>query len=141
MSKVYIVTSGDYCDYRIKAVFSTLKGAKQYKEQYADQDYIQIDDWIVDEPYESGPPGMKFYTVVMIASGDVESITVGRYDMNEEPFADTAWSHKTYREMFGNLALTPYDALRVGCWARNEEHATKIAGEKMAEAKARGEFK
>ena len=50
MEKVYIVTDGDYSDYRIVAVFSTEEKAKEYIQTTGEgDDYVEVE---VDVPYE-----------------------------------------------------------------------------------------
>lgn len=51
MSKVYIVTEGDYSDYRIEACFSTKKKAQEYIEnakQVNHNYYPEIEEWDLD---------------------------------------------------------------------------------------------
>ena len=48
--KVYIVTSGDYDDYRIAEVFSTKEKAEEYIEYFGD-DY-RIEEYNLDNPIE-----------------------------------------------------------------------------------------
>lgn len=47
MEKVYIVTSGEYSDYHIDAVFSTIEKAKEYVDAYG-SDY-RIEEYPVDD--------------------------------------------------------------------------------------------
>ena len=47
MAKIYIVTSGEYSDYCIQAVFSTMKKAQEYRQQHGTDYSIEVYD--VDE--------------------------------------------------------------------------------------------
>lgn len=47
MAKIYIVTSGDYSDYSINAVFSTKEKAEEYVQQHG-TDY-RVEDYDIDE--------------------------------------------------------------------------------------------
>ena len=54
--KVYVVTSGEYSDYGIDAIFSTIEGAEEYKEmaikfKWGNSYYNQfnIEEWELDE--------------------------------------------------------------------------------------------
>lgn len=52
MSKVYIVTEGEYSDYRIEACFSTKKKAQEYiknAKQVNTRYYPDIEEWDLDE--------------------------------------------------------------------------------------------
>lgn len=44
MAKIYIVTSGEYSDYGINAVFSTMKRAQEFRQQYGTNYCIEMFD-------------------------------------------------------------------------------------------------
>lgn len=48
--KVYIVTAGNYSDYRILAVFSSRYRAKKFIK---DAGRGRVETWLLDEPYET----------------------------------------------------------------------------------------
>lgn len=55
MTKVFIVTSGEYSDYGIRAVFSTEAGAKEYANAMRSQEdayvgSVDIEEWDLDLP-------------------------------------------------------------------------------------------
>jgi hypothetical protein len=64
MAQVYIVTSGEYSDYSIDAVFSTPELAKEYTDRFGGE----IETWDVDAP-EWPPPGASVYCVTMGQDG------------------------------------------------------------------------
>ena len=47
MAKIYIVTSGEYSDYTIDAVFSTKEKAEEYVQQYGTN--YRVEDYDIDE--------------------------------------------------------------------------------------------
>lgn len=54
--QVYVVTSGEYSDYGINAIFSTLEKAQEYvsmKEFTDEYEYYGINVWDVDEHHET----------------------------------------------------------------------------------------
>ena len=67
MSKVYVVTDGEYSDYHICAIFSTLPKAQAYREEF---DYGDIEPIEVDDP----EVGQGFFRVEMARSGAVVHI-------------------------------------------------------------------
>ena len=68
MSKVYLVTDGDYSDYRVLGVYSSMEKAEHAKLLYAaDND---VEEYELDAVPES-PPGLLAYVVIMELSGDV----------------------------------------------------------------------
>ena len=60
-NKVYIVTSGEYSDYSIERVFSTLKQAREYCDRFGDDH--RVETFILDE--DLPPRKESLYTVEM----------------------------------------------------------------------------
>ena len=60
MAKIYIVTSGEYSDYGINAVFSTMKRAQEYRQQHGTGFSIEVFD--IDEEVKKET---KIWRVVM----------------------------------------------------------------------------
>lgn len=119
MSKIYIVTTGCYSEYRIEAVFSNHDRAVEYADNLPDSTVEEFDLDPVNPP--EFRPGLKRYEILMFANGDpnvrVRKIcpTNSFYDKNEiraEPYG----SH----------------AMRTSCWAESEHHAIKIGTERRA---------
>lgn len=119
MAKVYIVTDGDYSDYRIVAVFSTEEKAKEYIQTTGEgDDYVEVE---VDVPYE-------------------RKDRVWRIDM-------TLLDHKViytgiencYDNLKDCIRLRQYsrgDALSLWIEADNLERAVKIANERIGQVLA-----
>ena len=121
--KIFIVTAGSYSDYRIEAAFSTEERAKAYIEaRHGDNDLDYLEQ-IVDEIVD--PVGLKRFVVQLDFSGDVFSVSAKSSDDYEQVI---------YRD--GKPPLFYW-----GGWARDEEHAVKIAHERMMIALARFEDK
>ena len=80
-NKVYIVTSGDYSEYRIECVFSTRKKAKEYIEQHGSDYRIEVYDvdsvdvvaekrlWKISKDYHNG----KVLSVSIISCHEFEN--------------------------------------------------------------------
>lgn len=132
MTTIYIVTSGDYSDYGIRAVFTdkalaeqlvALRGSEyEVKEHEADPR-----DWIA-------PAGMSFFRVKMARDGAVlvcerDSDGPGLQGPRTAPFKSYWWPR-------GGGLGDP--CIATECWARDEAHATKIAGERRAQFVASG---
>jgi hypothetical protein len=110
MGKIYIVTSGIYSDYRIRAVFSTKPKAEEYKAIYDKADELEeanIEEYDIDEPYDE-----EFYTeVTMSKTGEVL----------ETKLAD--W--EGFRQYRGNNLVYSVRGI-------NPEKAIKVVNEKRA---------
>ena len=123
MKEIHIVTAGDYSDYTIYGVFSTQEKA---------QAYIDSREWSYNDPGiesydvdELAPPkGKHLFQVYMERDGTASKIEkAGSWDDPE-------------------VKLMPIrNILMVVCWARDEIHAAKIAGERRREFIASGVWK
>lgn len=121
MSKVYLVTDGYYSDYRVLGVYATMEKAEQAKLLYAaDND---IEEYELDVVPDS-PPGLVPFVVTITVSGDVRTIYRESADQFSPRWHVANWD--------GNLNGLFY------MWARDEQHAVKIANEWRAQIAALG---
>ena len=110
---VYVVTDGDYSDYRICAICATLEMAEYAKRLYgADND---IEEWVLDELPEH-PKGLLYFTVYMEHNGHVHSV-----GQSSPPYNPARTGE-----------LEPSWGGRMSCsvWAEDKQHAVKIVNEK-----------
>jgi hypothetical protein len=128
MNKVYVITRGEYSDYRIMGVFKDLKKAKEFCKlsyEYMLEEYDLLDDKEYIDDYIKRQ--RSIYWVKMNRSGNVISIF-------ESDYIDLEDGISIYKE---------YDKCLVigGCvMAKDEKHAIKIMNEKRAKAIAMGKF-
>jgi len=108
--RVYIVTTGEYSDYRIHSVHTDIDVAKRV----ADENCGDVDVWGVDEETPSLPPGYAYYCVRMSINGDV--ISSGQ---SSDPYN------------YGRVNLWRGELLS-DIAAKNEKHAVKIMNERRA---------
>lgn len=111
MSKIYIVTDGDYSDYRIVGASTSKEAAERIKTALG-ADYL--------EEFEDGgsaiiSPGLRPFFVKISMLGVVHSVgsVTNPYDFQ----ARFDWD--------GNIST--------GMWAQDTEHAIKIANERRAQ--------
>ncbi len=119
MSIVYIVTTGIYSDYQIRAVFSDETNAQTLAGKLAEAN--DVEEWEVDSTIIE--PGMDLWQVTMTGAGEV-------LGAETETYAVASWWRVWERD--GNL--------HGQCWANNREHAVKIANEKRLMMIASGEM-
>jgi|688.fasta_scaffold349475_2 hypothetical protein len=120
MTKVYILTAGVYSDYHIVATFSTRELAEEAKKFCGDDD-PEIQEYELDSlQIPDHPPGHTAWFVNIDISG-ARPLWIRRANILECNFTPS----ETLRPQFGN-----YSNYSVGCWARDEEHAKKIALDK-----------
>lgn len=121
MSKVYLVTDGWYSDYRVLGVYATMEKAEQAKLLYAaDND---IEEYELDAVPDS-PPGLVPFVVTITFSGGVEGVYRESVVQFEPRWYVTNW----YSSPCGRFYM----------WARDEQHAVKIANEWRAQIAALG---
>ena len=113
---VYVVSDGDYSDYHICCICSTMKKAEIAKDLYAA--YNDIAEVVLDEMPEH-PDGMFLFSVDIERNGDVHSVRL----------RDASFRKYKYTWQKSNHS----DRVFMYVWARDEKHAIKIAGERRAQ--------
>jgi len=119
--KVYVVTTGQYSDYGITAICSTKEMGEYANLLYGDE-ANGVDEWEVDE-LPKHPEGKLPFTVQMKESGDseVKRESIGYFKEKCEPYGDD-------------------ETFCFDVWAKDEQHAVKIANEKRVQLIANGEW-
>ncbi len=132
-----LVTSGEYSDYRVRGVFSSKEKADSFKKDFPgefwnDDELIELDKRIVV------PAGRKPFYIEMCRDGKVGEIKEKRLDLdiaeetNKEReriwFIDWVWVEgKRLSLANGEERLCAY------FWAKDKQHAVKIANEKRVQ--------
>jgi hypothetical protein len=125
MTKVYLTSEGSYSGFHITGVFSTREKAERAKEVH---DYgNEIDEYDLDVISET-PPGLLGWIVTMDENGDVKRWRREGYTTERPPVGLwMSWG------IGGSVAY-------IGVWARDPEHAVKIASEIRHEKMVSGEW-
>lgn len=124
--KVYIITKGDYSDYHICAVTTDKKKAEILCKAYNDLDgwyKAEIETYDTDEFLTEIENGLKLYDCRMERNKPMVIYEVDLDYTNSSDF-NVRYKHYTYY---------------VCVWAKDKEHALKIASDKIAEYKANKE--
>ncbi len=153
MSKIYIVTSGDYSDYSINAVYDTKEKAEAAIAPFTGYEI---------EEYELNPslpdyikPGEKFYDITMLSDGEIpiyyDSSDDWYYRQVDLGFNDYDQKFEMEFQLFAYPSFGP-DATnknpdRYGEWvingiirARDEQHAIKIMNERRIQILANNDW-
>lgn len=123
--KVYVVTEGEYSDYRVNSIFSTIEKALEYSKMFGMNDPIELEldeQNCLLEKYS----GLIFYSVNIEINGNSLSVYPTTLNSNRPP------------RVFKN-EYSP-DILNVHCWAKDEKHAVKIANEKRIQLIANNQW-
>lgn len=144
---IYIVTSGCYSDYSIRAVFSSREKAQamiddwKARKAYWVTDEPSIEEWVLDEqacPEE----GRRRINVVLAENGD--TIRVSDKLPDGEPIGNIVrwhWFRSPDPKMHPWIKEERRGILFEGTiWARDEDHAVKIARDVRAASIAAGEL-
>jgi hypothetical protein len=125
-AKVWIVTEGEYSDYRIKRIFSTRKLAKAYAKSIRDgfRDRTDIEEWDVDSEWNAD----EVYWLVRFYEGG-ELFGVYRENDGAERPQFLNWFERVQSPYHGQLWEGRVQA-------RDHDHAIKVAAEQLAMAKA-----
>lgn len=122
--KIYVVTSGEYSDYGIDAVFTTKEKAVEYVEQHG-TDY-NIEEYSLDEEVEKKTQLWRIEFCV--ENGKLCEACPTSYDRNKA--VDTCYIF----DSFGYRKYEPY--IRFYIDADSMDRAVKIARERFASVKA-----
>ena len=116
--ELFLVTDGDYSDYHVCGIFSTIEKAEHAKKWFAADN--EVKKITVDE-LPDHPEGMFWYSVYMKENGDTIKVEINSGDYS---YPEIRWS--------------PDDCQSEKCvefemWAEDEKHAVKIANEKRTQ--------
>ena len=116
MSTCWGIVKGEYSDYMVLAIFSTEEQARDQLEAWGGED---VEEFPFDDFQPKRPKGMENYAV---------------YRSRGEITAYQTDSMMSIRE-FGDAVVGGGQVTHL--WARNDEHAIKIAAERFAQYDAR----
>ena len=132
MTTIYVVTDGDYSDYGIKGIASTLEKAEELKKLF--NAHNKIEEYELDEydPAIEESKGKTFYfTALAIEDGrvlDIKSTTYRKFENQD------IWDKPT--QIWDNRCRFKTPTIINYLFAKDEAHAIKIANEKRIAYKA-----
>ncbi len=129
MNKVYVVTSGEYSDYRIRGIFTTEEAANQYAAAV----HGSVEEWDVDTI--NLKVGYLYYRVYMgLHTGETYEIHQTEYQDSEMEDTITKYCKREGGEAFydwlSRVEASPERVYFAHVWALSEIHAVKIANER-----------
>lgn len=123
--KVYVITKGSYSDYSIYGVAVNKEMAETLRKHVSDRyEDANIEEYDTDE-YKPLTEGKKPYAVALNENGICRALYEVTYDIH-----DCKGKVRNNKQK-GETMYTVY------LWATDEEHALKIARDKIAEYKYR----
>jgi hypothetical protein len=137
--EVYVVTKGRYSDYSIVGIFSQEAKADAYVALHHPNDRddlcgdgLRVEPWDVDAEGHNfdalSKGGRRLYRVRMEADGTVDSVYDVAPAQKTKDYVQPGYPDRT--RLFGVFQM----------WAKDEDHAVKIANERRAAALAAGRW-
>lgn len=122
---LYVVTSGAYSSYGIRAIFSTRMAAEFYIGDRRND--ISIEEFLLDPSMELAMDGWHGYQITMRRNGDV----ISAYELR--------WPHETVLEVYHDASYAKIetiahlaDSTEFSLNAKTKEQAIKSANERRA---------
>jgi len=145
MAKVWVVTSGEYSDYGIEAIFSSPTLANklvQSLNQRKGHDYADFQEWELDE-INTEDLRYRFDVVIHPTTSEIFSVqNVGSYGTESPRVVEVPnYRYSVTTEMFGEKGTfsASITALRAVVYAEDESKARKAAADAIAKYKAERE--
>lgn len=126
--KVYLVEFGEYSDRFIAGVYSTEERAK-----VAASPDGGVTEYEIDVAFDLYDRGLRPFWVTMSYDGEVVKILKGEYSTETA----TRWNVASSIP-FGVRKTSVWDCIEVKTWAKDEQHAIKVASEHHAQVVAAG---
>ena len=137
--KIYAVSAGSYSDYRVVALFSTQKRAKDFMSAVPDGDYNGIEEYELDPNItDLIKRGYSMWRVLMLKDGTTERAhrqDIGTYNVTNT--GHSIW-RRTQAPAYEGKGIP--DCLDATVWAKTEKQAVKIVNEHRAQMIATGQW-
>lgn len=130
---IYAVSSREYSDYRVDALFTTREKAQAFIDAFKGDSYSNFNDI---EEYELNPPvvtklshGWSVWRLIMLLDGTVEKCWRTNNDKGDVLDAGRVWLwERTKAPAYANKNIP--DALQGSVRAKTEKQAIKVMNEK-----------
>jgi hypothetical protein len=144
MGSIYVIEQGCYSDKKIVGVFSTKEKAEAYASVFQRGRSSDVDVTAYELDVQTTPPGLFPFEVRLVEKGGEQfpfEFGADATPMDRPPNTDRIWPTKPvhryeYRPEAKQHVYFPTEIdlkdLSTECWARDAEHAIKIASERRA---------
>lgn len=142
MKTVWVVEQGEYSDYRVVGVFTSKENAEKVRAMFSEDDTTEygkatVAEWNLDPSIEQLNAGLRQFELWIDREGNAyhppELVEPFDVDLRDDFKAIDTWNKDTQK----------FDAprhLRCEVWAKDEEHAIKIANERRTQLIATGQW-
>ena len=129
MNKVYVVEAGEYSDCHIVGIFSTRELAENCRKAVNGHN---VEEWPIDQ--ETIPEGYLQFVVAMDEEGDVRVCSQGHESLGTVD--RWTWQREWDQHPTSVKRDTYHYEFQCTIFARDQEHAIKIANERRSGSKA-----
>ena len=123
MTTIYAVSTGEYSDYRVVALFTTEELAQKFIDSFVNNTYTEfnkIEEYILNPHIKDLAAGRKPYELRMNINGEIQNIEHSDTAFGFDGLAQVSF---TYDKQWMNFRG----------FAKDENHAIKIANEKRVQ--------
>lgn len=142
MKSIWVIEKGSYSDYRVVGVYSTKEGAELVCAKINGEESYEpavVSEWPLDPGMEAINQGLSPFVVHMLRDGTTEKVWMDEndfeYTLNDQP---TIWRRSEAPAYQGKNIP---DCLIARVFAKDSQHAIKIANEHRTRMIASGEWK
>jgi hypothetical protein len=139
---IWLIEQGRYSDYHVVGVYDSEKKAREVADAINagdTSDEARVSSRVLNPGVDELRAGLRLYLVTIQRDGTVEKCKlrdVSGYDLMSPPAQ--MWRRSTAPMYQGRDGFP--DVMWVTCWARDENHAIKIANEHRTQFIALGEW-
>lgn len=137
--KVWAIEQGEYSDYRVIGVFSSRKNAERILDKIGKGGYgpPEIVEWTLDPGINEMNTGLEPYNIRIDYSGQVERCEPGTWNSYDMLTNLWSWKRTTAPAFMGQNINDAIDGV---VFAKDKEHAIKIANDRRVALIASGEL-
>jgi hypothetical protein len=133
-NSVWAVEEGHYSNYHIVGLFSTRKKAQMVCDADAHGEDARVKEYELDPYLDKLHAGLRPFTITMAAMGDTENVFAASLDDSDSLYVVRRTGTEFMRMQYG------CDVVSGTVWAKDEEHAAKIANEFRVRMIAEGQL-
>lgn len=124
---VYVVTSGRYSEYSIDGVFDTRDMAQEFADPFPG---MRIEEYTLNPVIPEIRAGLTAFSIYMLRDGSLaqDPNDIGYWTSRPEASIVPPEATRRWADLFRGRAV-----LCCICWARDAQHAIKIANERRAQ--------
>ena len=142
MKTIWVIEKGSYSDYRVVGVYSTREGAERVCAKINGEESCElavVSEWPLDPGVEEINQGLSPFIVHMLRDGTTERVWMDESDFEYTLGAQPNIWRRSEAPAYQGKNIP--DCLMARVFAKDSQHAVKIANEHRTRMIASGEWK